>query len=46
VQSRNDIGSGSWQNYSGELSATKTNTAFTIPVSGQFSQYYRIVQVR
>jgi hypothetical protein len=46
VQRRSNIATGSWQNYSGELSATKTNTAFTIPTSGASNQFYRVVQLR
>jgi Subtilase family len=46
VQYRNDLASGSWQYASGELSATKTNTAFTVSTAGASSQFYRIVQVR
>jgi len=38
--------SNNWQYASGELSATKTNTAFTVSVTGVPSQFYRIVQVR
>jgi hypothetical protein len=46
VQSRTNLAFGSWQNVSGELSATKTNTAFTAATSGAPNQFYRIVQVR
>jgi len=46
VQSRTNLASGSWQNVGGQLSATKTNTAFTAATSGAPNQFYRIVQVR
>ena len=46
VQSRDDLASGSWLDTSGELSATKTNTAVTLYVGGVTNQFYRIVQVR
>lgn len=46
VQSQSDLTSGSWQDASGELSATKTNTAYTVAMNGATNQFYRIVQVR
>jgi hypothetical protein len=46
VQSRNDLASGSWQDDSGELSATKTNTADVFYAGGVNTQFYRVVQVR
>ena len=46
VQSRDDLASGSWLDNSGELNATKTNTAVTLYVGGVTNQFYRIVQVR
>jgi hypothetical protein len=46
VQSRTNLVSGSWQYVSGELSATKTNTAFSAAIAGAPNQFYRIVQVR
>ena len=46
VQYNNDLTTTNWQYASGELSATKTNTAVTIPTSGAANQFYRIVQVR
>jgi hypothetical protein len=38
--------SNNWQYASGELSATKTNTAFALSTAGVTNQFYRIVQVR
>jgi hypothetical protein len=46
VQSRSDLASGSWSDTSGELSATKTNTADTFYIGGTSQQFYRVVQVR
>ncbi len=46
VQSRTNLSSGAWQYASGELSATKTNTAFTASTAGSPNQFYRIIQVR
>jgi hypothetical protein len=46
VQNNSDLTTTNWQYASGELSATKTNTAFTIPTSGAANQFFRIVQVR
>jgi hypothetical protein len=46
VQYRTNLVSGSWQYASGELSATKTNTAFSASIAGVPNQFYRIVQVR
>ena len=46
VQYKNDLMTTNWQYASSELSATKTNTAFSVGVSGVTSQFYRIVQVR
>lgn len=46
VQANNDLTTTNWQYASGELSATKTNTAFAVSVAGIPSQFYRIVQVR
>lgn len=46
VQSENDISSGSWQYATAELSASKTNTAITLPFSNTNNVFYRIVQVR
>ncbi len=46
VQYVDNITSGVWQNATGELSATKTNTVATIPVSGVTNRFYRIAQVR
>jgi hypothetical protein len=39
-------GSNNWQFATGELSATKTNTAFVLSTAGVTNQFYRIVQVR
>jgi hypothetical protein len=38
--------SNNWQYASGELSATKTNTAFALSTAGLTNRFYRIVQVR
>jgi hypothetical protein len=38
--------SNNWQYASGELSATKTNTAFALSTAGVTNQFYRIAQVR
>jgi len=46
VQYRDDIASGSWQYGTGELSATKTNTAVVLSVTGITNRFYRIAQVR
>ncbi|MGH7951878.1 MAG: S8 family serine peptidase [Limisphaerales bacterium] len=46
VQSRSDLASGSWTDATGELSATKTNSATLFYAGGQDTQFYRIVQVR
>jgi hypothetical protein len=46
VQYRDDISVGTWQYATGELSATKTNTAVTLSVSGVTNRFYRIAQVR
>ncbi len=46
VQSRDALASGSWLDATGEMSATKTNTAVTLYVGGVTNQFYRIVQVR
>jgi hypothetical protein len=46
VQSKSNIVSGTWAYATGELSATKTNTAVLLPVAGVPSQFYRVVQVR
>jgi len=46
VQYRDDISSGSWQYGTSELSATKTNTAVVLSVTGITNRFYRIAQVR
>jgi hypothetical protein len=46
VQYEDDLLSGSWQYATGELSATKTNTAVVLSASGITNRFYRIVQVR
>jgi hypothetical protein len=46
VQSRDELASGSWLDATGEMSATKTNTAVALYVGGVTSQFYRVVQVR
>lgn len=44
IQSTSDI-STTWEYVTGELSATKTNTAIRLPTLGAASQFYRVVQV-
>jgi len=46
VQSINSLSATNWQFATGELSATKTNTAFVLPTTSLTNQFYRIVQVR
>ena len=46
VQYRDGISSGSWQYATSELSATKTNTAVVLSVTGTTNRFYRIAQVR
>ena len=46
VQSENGISSSSWQYATAELSASKTNTAITLPFAKTNNVFYRIVQVR
>lgn len=46
VQYEDDISSGSWQYATGELSATKTNTAISLGVTGVTNRFFRIAQVR
>lgn len=48
VQYVNDLSAtnNNWQYASGELSATKTNTAVTLDVTGVTNQFYRVVQLR
>lgn len=46
VQYRDAVNTGLWSNASGEISATKTNTAFTVSTTGVNTRFYRIVQVR
>lgn len=46
VQYEDNLSSGLWQYATGELSATKTNTAVVLSASGITNRFYRIVQVR
>jgi hypothetical protein len=46
VQSENSLTGSNWQYATGELTATKTNTAVVLYVGGLTSQFYRIAQVR
>jgi len=46
VQSRGDLTSGSWTDTTGELSATKTNSAMLFYAGGINTQFHRIVQIR
>ena len=46
LQSRDVLASGSWVDATGELSATKTNTAVLLYVGGVTNQFYRVAQVR
>lgn len=46
VQQKDDISPGAWQFATGELSATKTNSAAVLSVAGTTNRFYRVVQVR
>jgi hypothetical protein len=46
VEARNDLASGSWTAVSGEVAATKSQTAFTVTASGDSQRFFRIVRVR
>ena len=46
VQSENSLTGSSWQYATGELTATKTNTAAVLYVGGLTNQFYRIAQIR
>ena len=45
VQYRDDVASGAWQDSTGEISATKTNTAVTLSADSD-NRFYRLVQLR
>lgn len=45
VQHRDPVDSGTWSPATGEISATKTNVAVELPLSGS-SRFYRLVRVR
>jgi hypothetical protein len=45
VQHRNDVASGAWQDSTGEISATKTNTAVTLSADSG-NRFFRLVQLR
>ncbi len=45
VQQRDDVASGVWQDSTGEISATKTNTAVTLSADSA-NRFYRLVQLR
>jgi hypothetical protein len=46
VQTETNIASANWQSVTGELSATKTTTAFVLTSSSTTNMFYRIVQIR
>ena len=46
VQSESSLTGSNWQYATGELTATKTNTAVVLSVAGLTNQFYRIAQVR
>jgi hypothetical protein len=46
VQTETNIASANWQSVTGELRATKTNTAFVLTNSSANNVFYRIVQIR
>jgi hypothetical protein len=46
IQSNDNLASGTWQYGTGELSATKTNTAITISTAGANARFYRVAQIR
>jgi hypothetical protein len=46
VQTETNIASANWQSVTGELSATKTTTAFVLTNSSTTNMFYRIVQIR
>ena len=45
VQHRDDVASGAWEDSTGEISATKTNTAVTLTADSA-NRFYRLVQLR
>lgn len=45
VQHRADVAAGAWQDSTGEISATKTNTAVTLAADSA-NRFYRLVQLR
>ena len=46
VQSESSLTGSNWRYSTGELTATKTNTAVVLYVGGLTNQFYRIAQVR
>lgn len=46
VEARTDLASGSWTAVSGEIAATKSQTAFTVAPSGDSQRFFRIIRVR
>jgi hypothetical protein len=46
VQTETNIASANWQSVTGELSATKTNTAIVLPLWSTNNVFYRILEVR
>ena len=46
VEARSDIASGSWTAVSGEIAASKSQTSFVVPPSGDSQRFFRIVRVR
>jgi hypothetical protein len=46
VQHRDDVASGSWSNDTGEISASKTNTAVEVDMSGPNGRrFYQVIEV-
>ena len=46
VEARSDVASGTWAAVSGEIAATKAQTAFTVSPTADSQRYFRIVRVR
>ena len=46
VEARSDVASGTWTTVSGEITATKAQTTFTVSPTADSQRYFRIVRVR
>jgi len=46
VEARTNVASGSWTAVSGEIAATKSQTAFTVQPTGDGQRFFRVVRVR